>query len=105
MFQNDHTNKDNFFHTEDTVLKELATHLVFRTLSIFIPELQRPSHAPLTLLHFLMTNCKVSHHNNTIYLVNSNVFCATYRSHQDLYTNIYSIKTFVQRKHKKHKIP
>ena len=37
-------------------------------------------------------------------LENSNVFGATYRPHQDLYTNIYSIKTFVERKHKKHKI-
>ena len=37
-------------------------------------------------------------------LKNSNVFGATYRPHQDLYTNIYSIKTFVERKHKKHKI-
>ena len=41
--------------------------------------------------------------NIIIYLENSNVFGATYRPHQDLYTNIYSIKTFVEQKHKKHK--
>ena len=42
-------------------------------------------------------------HNNIIYLENLNAFGATYRPHQDLYTNIYSIKTFVEREHKKHK--
>ena len=42
--------------------------------------------------------------SNKIYLANSNVFDTLYRPHQDLYTNIYSIKTFVERKHKKHKI-
>ena len=41
--------------------------------------------------------------NIIIYLENSNVFGATYCPHQDLYTNIYSIKTFVKQKHKKHK--
>ena len=42
--------------------------------------------------------------NIIIYLENSNVFGTTYCPHQDLCTNIYSIKTFVEQKHKKHKI-
>ena len=32
-------------------------------------------------------------------LTNLNVFGATYRPRQDLYTNIYSVETFVERKH------
>ena len=35
-----------------------------------------------------------------IYLTNSNVVGASYRPRQDLYTNIYSAKSFVERKHK-----
>ena len=38
-----------------------------------------------------------------MYLGNSNVFGATYCPRQDLYTNIFNIKTFVERKHKKPK--
>ena len=35
-----------------------------------------------------------------IYCTNLNVCGATYRLRQDLYTNIYGVKTFVEQKHK-----